>query len=114
MRYNITVSILIIVLVLNPTSLLFSEEAPIQPESTGPSQSLREELRWLRAEAFDLEVTLASRKSEKLSETTAAIYVITQENIRRSGVTNIPELLRMVPGLQVARVNANKWAVSSR
>jgi len=114
MRDNITVLILIVVLVLNLTSTIFSEEVTMQPESTGPNQSLREELRWLRAEAFDLEVSLASRKSEKLSETTAAIYVITQENIRRSGVTNIPELLRMVPGLQVARINANRWAVSSR
>lgn len=96
------------------TSLLFSEETSSQPEGTAAEQAIREEIRWLQAEAFALDVTLSSRKPEKLSEATAAIYVITQENIRRSGVTSIPEALRMVPGLQVARINANRWAVTSR
>ncbi|MHC4405379.1 MAG: TonB-dependent receptor plug domain-containing protein, partial [Planctomycetota bacterium] len=44
----------------------------------------------------------------------AAVFVITQEMIRRSGARSIPELLRMVPGLHVARIDANKWSVSSR
>ena len=56
-----------------------------------------------------MEVFSASRKSERVSEAAAAVYVISQEEIRRSGVNSIPELLRMVPGLQVARINANKW-----
>src|SRR5207302_5743565 len=51
---------------------------------------------------------------EKLSEAPAAIYVVTQEDIRRSGLTTIPELLRLVPGLDVARINGNQWAISSR
>src|SRR5450432_3922287 len=51
---------------------------------------------------------------EKLSQTAAAAFVITQEDIRRSGSTSIPELLRMVPGLSVAQIDANKWAVTSR
>src|SRR5207302_9180666 len=51
---------------------------------------------------------------EKLSEAPAAIYVVTQEDIRRSGLTTIPELLRLVPGLDVARVNGNQWAISAR
>ncbi len=61
-----------------------------------------------------IEVTTVSRKSQHLSQTTAAVFVITQEDIRRSGVTNIAQALRMVPGLQVARIDANKWAISSR
>jgi len=63
---------------------------------------------------MDIEVTTFSRKAQKLSQTAAAVFVITQTDIRRSGATNVPELLRMVPGLQVARIDANKWAISSR
>jgi len=63
---------------------------------------------------MDIEITTASKKEEKLFETPAAAYVITSEDIRRSGATSIPDALRMVPGLQVARINSNKWAVSSR
>ena len=63
---------------------------------------------------MNIEVTSASKKQEKLSQTAAAIYVITQEDIRRSGATSIPELLRMVPGLDVAHIDANKWAISAR
>jgi len=63
---------------------------------------------------MSIEVTTFSRKAQKLSQTAAAVFVITQADIRRSGATNIPEALRMVPGLQVARIDANKWAISSR
>ena len=59
-------------------------------------------------------VTSVSKKETKLSESPAAISVITQEDIRRSGLTSLPELLRTVPGLDVARINGNQWAVSSR
>lgn len=65
-------------------------------------------------ELMRIEVTLLAKKKQKLSEAAAAIYVVTQENIRRSGVTSIPEALRLVPGLQVARIDSNKWAISSR
>lgn len=44
----------------------------------------------------------------------AAVFVVTDEDLRRSGVTSIPEALRLVPGLQVARIDANKWAISAR
>jgi iron complex outermembrane receptor protein len=49
-----------------------------------------------------------------LSEVAAAIFVITQEDIHRSGAANIPDLLRMVPGLDVAQINSNTWAISAR
>ena len=65
-------------------------------------------------ELMDIEVTLVSRKKEKLFETAAAAFVLTQEDIRRSGVTSIAEALRLVPGMVVARIDANKWAVSAR
>jgi iron complex outermembrane receptor protein len=63
---------------------------------------------------MSIEVTSVSKKEEKLSGAAAAIFVITQEDIRRSGATNIPDLLRIVPGLDVSQINANTWAVSSR
>ena len=63
---------------------------------------------------MNIQVTSASKTEQKISDVAAAIFVITQEDIRRSGTTNIPDLLRMVPGVQVAQVNANKWAISAR
>lgn len=58
--------------------------------------------------------TSASRKQQSLLETASALSVITQEDIRRSGATHLAEALRLVPGIQVARMNANKWAISAR
>ncbi len=66
------------------------------------------------AQLSSLEVTSVSKTEEKMSDADAAIYVITQEDIRRSGLTSIPELLRMVPGLQVSHIDGNKWAISAR
>ena len=63
---------------------------------------------------MDIEVTSVSKKPEKVTQAPAAVFVITQEDIRRSGATQIPEVLRMVPGVEVARVDSNKWAVSIR
>jgi iron complex outermembrane receptor protein len=62
----------------------------------------------------NLEVTSVSKTPEKLSRAAAAVSVITRDEIRRSGATSIPEALRMVPGLQVAQIDANKWVVTSR
>jgi len=61
-----------------------------------------------------IEVTSASKKEQKLGDTAAAVYVITQQDIRDSAATNIPELLQMVPGLDVARISGSRWAISSR
>lgn len=65
-------------------------------------------------ELLSLEVTSVSRRSERISDAPAAVYVLTAEDIRRSGATSIPELLRMVPGVQVAHIDGNKWAISAR
>jgi iron complex outermembrane receptor protein len=62
----------------------------------------------------DVEVTTASKEPEQVWRTPAAIYVLTQDDIRRSGATSIPEVLRLVPGVEVARVNSNVWAVGIR
>jgi iron complex outermembrane receptor protein len=65
-------------------------------------------------ELMNIRVTSVSKTEEKLSLTAAAIVVITQEDIRRSGAASIPDLLRMVPGLDVAQIDASTWAVSAR
>lgn len=63
---------------------------------------------------MNTQVTSVSKKEQKLSRVAAAIFVITQEDIRRSGALNIPDLLRIVPGMDVAQINANTWAISAR
>lgn len=62
----------------------------------------------------NVEVTTASKEPEQVWHTPAAIYVLTQEDIRRSGATTIPELLRLVPGVEVARIDSDHWAVGVR
>jgi iron complex outermembrane recepter protein len=59
-------------------------------------------------------VTSVSKRETKLSESPAAISVVTQDDIRRMGITTLAEALRLVPGMDVARVSANEWAVSAR
>jgi iron complex outermembrane receptor protein len=63
---------------------------------------------------MNIQVTSVSKTEQKLSQAASAVFVITPDDIRRSDATNIPDLLRMVPGLDVARINANTWAVSAR
>lgn len=62
----------------------------------------------------DIEVTSVSKKAEKASEAAAAVFVITQDEIRRSGATSIPEALRMAPGIHVAQAGSHQWAITSR
>ena len=63
---------------------------------------------------MNIEITSVSRKEQRLGDVPAAISVITHDDIRRSGMTSVPDLLRLVPGVQVAQINSNKWAVSVR
>jgi iron complex outermembrane receptor protein len=80
----------------------------------GSAQSL-EELRKLSIEDLgEVEITSVSRRPERLSEAPAAIFVISRDDIRRSGATSLPEALRLAPNLEVARVNSQGYAISSR
>jgi len=63
---------------------------------------------------MDMEVSTVSRTESTVGRSPAAVFVITNEMIRRSGAKCIPEVLRMAPGVQVARIDANKWAVTIR
>ncbi|MDH3430678.1 MAG: TonB-dependent receptor plug domain-containing protein, partial [Gammaproteobacteria bacterium] len=65
-------------------------------------------------ELLSTEITTLSRKSESFGSAPAAVHVISQSDIRRSGARNVPDLLRMVPGMQVAQIDGSKWAVTSR
>jgi iron complex outermembrane receptor protein len=60
------------------------------------------------------EVTSVNRQVSTVGKTPAAVFVITQEMIKHSGVNNVPDLLRLVPGIEVARIDANKWAITAR
>lgn len=63
---------------------------------------------------MNVEVVSVSKKEEKLTDAAAAVFVITGDDLRQSGATSIPDALRTVPGMQVASIDANSWAVTSR
>jgi iron complex outermembrane receptor protein len=65
-------------------------------------------------ELMDIEIISVSKRPESLSEAASAVQVITQEDIRRSGATSLPEALRLASNLQVAQLNAREWAISAR
>lgn len=93
-------------------ALAFTTALPCQPQD-GPQKSPDLANQSLE-DLMNIEVTSVSKKEEKLSRTAAAVFVITQEDIRRSGATTIPDLLRMVPGLDVGQINGSTWAISAR
>ena len=63
---------------------------------------------------MQIQITSASRKEQRVEDTPAAVFVLTQDDIRRSGVRTLPELFRLVPGVQVGQINSSNWAVSIR
>lgn len=65
-------------------------------------------------ELLQTKVTSVSKKAEQLFDSAAAVFVITQEDIQRTGVRTIPDALRMVPGLQVAHINGSTFAITAR
>jgi len=66
------------------------------------------------SKSFDTQIFSLSKKKENAFDAPSATYVLASEEIRRSGATSIPEALRLVPGLQVSRIDGNKWAISAR
>jgi iron complex outermembrane receptor protein len=94
-------------LTLSPEAALAQTAASATPSPQSLKTLTVEEL-------MDLEVTSVSRRPEKLSKTASAVQVITSEEIRRSGVTSVPEALRLASNLHVAQVDASRWAISAR
>lgn len=82
--------------------------------SVAAAQTVEDLARLSIEELAAIEVTSVSRRAQPLSETAAAIYVITAEDIRRSGAGSLPEVLRLAPNLQVARLNAYNYAITAR
>jgi iron complex outermembrane receptor protein len=62
----------------------------------------------------NLKVSSVSKKDEKLNDAAAAIFVLSNDDLRRSGATTVADALRLVPGLQVAAIDSSTWAVSAR
>ena len=93
-------------------------EVPDEPDSPAeppPSGTSPAELKKLSLEELvDLQITSASRRPEKLSETSSAVDVITAEDIERAGVTDIPDALRLGTEMQVAQIDGHTWAISAR
>ena len=90
-----------------------SEKSPANAPESAPENP--GQLKQLSLEQLGkIEVTTASKEPVEASRTPAAIYVITQQDIRRSGATSIPEALRLVPGVEVARIDSSKWSIGVR
>ena len=66
------------------------------------------------AQLMNEPITSVSKKPSRLSDSAAAVAVVTQEDIRRLGIASLPEALRLVPGLDVAQISSNAWAISAR
>src|SRR4029077_10401143 len=75
----------------------------------GPQEDETSALKQLSlADLANVEVTSASKEPEEIWRTPAAVDVLTQEDIRRSGDARIPEVLRLIPGVQLARLHSNQ------
>jgi iron complex outermembrane receptor protein len=65
-------------------------------------------------ELANLEITSVSRRAERLADAPASVFVITGDDIRRAGVTGLPEALRLAPNLQMARIDSRQYAITAR
>ncbi|MHC4886424.1 MAG: TonB-dependent receptor plug domain-containing protein [Planctomycetota bacterium] len=81
----------------------------LEQEAVSPDLSAME-----LSELMDMTITSLSKKPEAVKKAAASIHVIDSDDIRRSGATTIPDLLRHVPGVQVAREDTTNWAVGIR
>jgi len=100
----------ILTILATQACLLVHAAVPALATTEGGNQYLDMDL----AQLMQVTITSVSKKTQALSDAAAAVFVITQEDIRRSGATSIPEALAMAPGLQVAQISASKWSISSR
>jgi iron complex outermembrane receptor protein len=114
-RWQVARVLLLLILAAAPAG--WTQEAGTNAETataSSPKSRLSDLATMSLEDLTRLEVTSVSKHKEKLTDAPAAVYVITGEDIRRSGVTSIAEALRMAPGLEVARVDAHDWAITSR
>jgi iron complex outermembrane recepter protein len=89
--------------------------APTSQPTTAPSPSDENDLTKLSLEdLMNVQVTSVSKEPEKLADAPAAVSVIGQDDMQRSGLDSIPELLRLAPGMDVTQINGSHWAISAR
>jgi iron complex outermembrane receptor protein len=81
--------------------------------ATAPAQNAIDVTKMSVEDLMNMQVTSVSKRTQKVADAAAAIFVLTQEDIRRSGATSIPEALRLVPGVQVARSGPSALAGST-
>ncbi|HEY6466424.1 MAG TPA: TonB-dependent receptor [Candidatus Acidoferrales bacterium] len=91
--------------------LMASGRATAAQDSGAASSNLKQ---LSLAQLGNVSVTSVSKEPVMMQRTPASVYVLTAEDIRRSGATNIPDLLRMVPGVEVARIDSDHWSVGIR
>lgn len=101
---------LIAALFLSP--LVFTDAA--FADTPNPVSSVKELKQLSVEELMDIEVTSVSKRPEKLLDAASAIQVITSEDIRRSGASSIPDVLRLAGNLDVAQQNSHDWNISAR
>ena len=106
-RYRLLLPVIIIIIVL------IQERAYAQTDTSELSPVLKLKKMSIE-ELMNIEVTSVSKRPEKLTEVASAIQVITGKDIQRSGVTRLPEALRLVSNLQIGQVNSHDWAITSR
>jgi iron complex outermembrane recepter protein len=92
-------------------SVSFCQSRAQESQTSAGSQSLKQ---LTLGQLGNLRVTTVSKEPEKVWRTAAAIYVITQEDIRRSGARTLPDALRLAPGVEVSQIDGDKWAVGIR
>lgn len=92
-------------------ALLLAGTLPAPAAASGPPGDV---LELPLEQLMNIPIVSASRKTQAIADVASAVFVITQDDIRHSAATTIPELLRMVPGVQVAQVDGTTWAVSIR
>ena len=97
------------------TAVLLALPLPAASGPWGTSEAEGDDISELDlAQIMQIKVTSVSRREEKLGRAAAAVTVLTSEDIRRSGASSLAEVLRLVPGVQVARFGTAGWAVSAR
>lgn len=102
-------------MVLIPWGNTFLAEAGFHEEPIDHDSTVVSDLSHISIdELMKVEIVSLAKTPRPLSESGAAVFVNNQEDFRRSGVTSIPEALRMAPGINVARIDSNKWAITAR
>jgi len=103
--------VLLVFVVCVSSSQSASAQQPLDPPAIQNAQDLK---RLTIEELADLTITTPARRAERLSETAAAVSVIRDDDIRRSGATTLAEALRLADAMHVARVYGPGWAISAR